>query len=277
MSDNQTVLITGASSGFGKLAAEKLILLGYTVYAAARRIEKMEDLREKGALTLKMDVTDNNTVVAGVEQIILEQGKIDALLNNAGYGSYGMIETVPLEELQRQYDVNVFGMARVLQAVLPYMRKERNGRVIITTSVVSQISTVGLGWYASTKHALNAMAVALRQEVKGLGIDVVMIEPGFVKTGFGSVALATLDKISTPADYEELYMGLRNYLANSYENAPDPRSTVAAMIKAVTTDKPKTVYRTTLDARLYPSARAITSDRVFDNLVLSQIKGATAK
>lgn len=275
MPTNRVVLITGASSGFGKLTAEKLLDLGYIVYAAARNIEKMQDLKTKGALILKMAVTNNATVLSGVKQMVKEQNRIDILLNNAGYGSYGMIETVTIEELQYQYDVNVFGMARVLQAVLPYMRKQRSGRVIMTSSVVSQISSAGLGWYASTKHALNAMSVALRQEVKGLGIDVVMIEPGIVKTGFGNIAMATLDKTSTPADYQELLAGFRKYMEKGYENAPDPRSTVAAMVEAVTDDKPKTLYRTTMDARLYPVAKAITGDRIFDYLTLSQIMGAS--
>src|SRR4030042_785124 len=124
----KTVLITGASSGFGKRVAEKLLDEGYPVYAAARRVEKMTDIEEKGAHILRMDVTDKGAVEAGVAQVIKEQGKIDVLFNNAGYGSFGPIECVPMEDIQHQYEVNVFGMARLIKAILPYMRKKRSGR-----------------------------------------------------------------------------------------------------------------------------------------------------
>ncbi len=130
----KTVLITGASSGFGKRVAEKLLDEGYTVYAAARRVEKMTDLEAKGGHILRMDVIDNRSVEAGVDQVIKEQGRIDVLFNNAGYGSLGPIECVPMEDIQRQYEVNVFGMARLIKAVLPHMRKKRSGLIINTAS-----------------------------------------------------------------------------------------------------------------------------------------------
>lgn len=271
----QVVLITGASSGFGELTAEKLLAMDkYIVYAAARRVEKMEGLKQKGAHLLKMDVTDNDTVVAGVEQIIQEQGKIDVLLNNAGYGSYGLIETVSIEEVQYQYDVNVFGMARVLQAVLPHMRKQRSGRVVITASIVSHVSQMGLGWYASTKHALTAMTIALRQEVRDLGIEVVMIEPGAVNTGFGDVAFATIDGITPPDDYRELHDGFRKFMRNNYAVAPGPESTANDMVKAITADKPQLVYKTTTDSKVGPFVVGMIPDRAFDSLILRTIRGA---
>ncbi|NJL56680.1 SDR family NAD(P)-dependent oxidoreductase [bacterium] len=271
----QVVLITGASSGFGELTAEKLLAMDrYIVYASARRVEKMESLKQQGAHILKMDVTDNDTVVAGVEQIIREQGKIDVLLNNAGYGSYGLIETIPIEEVQYQYDVNVFGMARVLQAVLPHMRKQRSGRVVITTSIVSHVSQMGLGWYASTKHALNAMCIALRQEVRDLGIEVVMIEPGAVNTGFAEVAFGTMDAITPPEDYRELHEGFRKFAVNNYAGAPGPESTANDMVKAITADKPQLVYKTTTDSKFMPSVVGMIPDRAFDSLILRTIRGA---
>jgi NADP-dependent 3-hydroxy acid dehydrogenase YdfG len=271
----QVVLITGASSGFGELTAEKLLAMdNYIVYAAARRVEKMEGLKQKGAHLLKMDVTDNATVVAGVEQIIQEQGKIDVLLNNAGYGSYGLIETVPIEEVQHQYEVNVFGMARVLQAVLPHMRKQRSGRVVITASITSHVSIMGLGWYASTKHALHAMTVALRQEVRDLGIEVVMIEPGGVKTGFSEVAFPTIDGITPPEDYRELHDGFRKFMRNSYAAAPGPESTANDMVEAITADKPHLVYKTTTDSKVGPFIVGMVPDRAFDSMVLHQIRNA---
>lgn len=271
----QVVLITGASSGFGELTAEKLLAMGNTiVYAAARRVEKMEGLKQKGAHILKMDVTDNATVVACVEQIIQEQGRIDVVLGNAGYGTYGMIETIPIEEIQYQYEVNVFGMARVLKAVLPHMRKQRSGRVVITTSIVSHVSQMGLGWYASTKHALTAMCVALRQEVRDLGIEVVMIEPGAVNTGFAEVAFGTMDAITPPEDYRELHEGFKKFAVNNYATSPGPESTAEAMVKAITAEKPRLVYKTTTDSKVMPSVVGLMPDRAFDSLILRTVRGA---
>ena len=271
----QVVLITGASSGFGHLTAEKLLAMdNYIVYAAARRVEKMESLKQQGAHILKMDVTDNETVVAGVEQIIQEQGKIDTVLSNAGYGTYGMIETVPIEELQYQYDVNVFGMAHVLQAVLPHMRKQRDGRIVITTSIVSHVSQMGLGWYASTKHALTAMSIALRQEVRDLGIEVVMIEPGAVNTGFAEVAFGTMDAITPPEDYQELHTAFKKFAVNNYASSPGPESTAEAMVKAITADSPRLVYKTTTDAKIMPPVMGMVPDRAYDSLILRTVKGA---
>jgi NADP-dependent 3-hydroxy acid dehydrogenase YdfG len=275
--EKKVVLVTGASSGFGQLTAEKLLEQGHIVYATARRVERMDDLKKKGARILKIDVTDNDSIITGVKQIIEEEGKIDVLLNNAGYGTYGIVECVPMEEIQRQYDVNVFGMGRVLQAVLPYMRERKKGRIVITTSIVSHISMAGLGWYASTKHALTGMSIALRQEVKNLGIDVVMIEPGTVKTGFDSVAFATFDKIEHPADYEQVAKGFRKFLAGMYAKSPGPESTVAAMVEAVNARKPKTVYKTTSDAKRMPRMMSLFSDRTSDKMMLSQINKAARK
>ena len=178
-----------------------------------------------------------DTVKAGVEDVIKEQGVIDILLNNAGYGAYGMIENLPIDEVQRQFDVNVFGMARVLNAVLPHMRQRRSGRIIFTSSLASHASVIGTGWYSSTKHALKAMAVALRQEVKDLGIEVVLIEPGTVKTGFEEVAFEIFDAVKPLDDYETLHKGFRKTMVDGYASSPSPETTVNAMIEAATAKK----------------------------------------
>jgi NADP-dependent 3-hydroxy acid dehydrogenase YdfG len=266
------VLITGASSGFGKMVAEKLLDDGYTVYAAARSVDKMKDLEQKGAHVLRMDVTDTESVEAGVSQLIEEQGRIDVLFNNAGYGSYGTIECVPLEEIQRQYDVNVFGMARLIKAVLPHMRKRRSGLVINTASIVGHVSLAILGWYASTKHAIEGMSDALRMEVKHLGIDVVIIEPGAVKTEFDKVAFGTLDKVEHPADYQALVKAFRKYSENMYGKCPGPKSTADAVVKAIKAKSPKTRYATTTDAKFLPKLKRLLSDRMFDKAILSKLK-----
>jgi NAD(P)-dependent dehydrogenase (short-subunit alcohol dehydrogenase family) len=277
-SEKKVVLITGASSGFGKLTAEKLLAMeGWIVYAASRRVEKMKGLEKRGARIIKMDVASSREVNAGVGRIIKEEGRIDALLSNAGYGTYGMIESVPMEEILHQYEVNLFGMARVLKAVLPCMRRQRSGRIVLTSSTVSRISTLGLGWYASTKHALRAMGVALRQEVREFGIEVVMIEPGAVKTGFDAVALGTLRRVRHPDDYKEYVRGFGRFLSGAYRMSPGPESTADCMVKALTARRPKTVYKTTMDAKVIPRAIALVPDRLFDRLVLSAIKSAAKK
>jgi len=268
----KTVLITGASAGFGKRVAEKLLDEGYTVYAAARRVEKMRDIEAKAAHILKMDVTDTASVDAGVSQMIDEQKQIDVLFNNAGYGSYGTVECIPLEEIQRQYDVNVFGMARLIKAVLPHMRERRSGLIINTASIVGHFSAPILGWYASTKHAVEAMSDAMRMEVKHLGIDVVMIEPGVVKTEFEEVAFATLDSVEHPEDYKVLVAASRKCYENSYKKGPGPESTADAVLKAIKAKRPKYRYATTTDAKLLPMARRLLGDWLFDKAIISQLK-----
>lgn len=268
----KTVLITGASSGFGKRVAERLLNEGYTVYAAARGVDKMSDLEVKGAHILKMDVTDSSSVDTGVERVIREQGRVDVLFNNAGYGSYGTIECIPLEEIKIQYDVNVLGMARLIRAVLPHMRDQKSGLIINTASIVGHVSLPVLGWYASTKHAVEGMSDALRMEVKNLGIDVVIIEPGAVRTGFDRVASSTLDRLDHPEDYQPLVKAFRRFSENMYAKAPGPDSTADAVVKAIKARRPRTRYATTRDARILPRVRRWFGDRLFDRILLSRLK-----
>jgi short-subunit dehydrogenase len=268
----KTVLITGASSGFGKRVAEKLLAEGYVVYGAARRVEKMRDIETKGARLLKMDVTDTASVNAGVSRIIDEQNQIDVLFNNAGYGSYGVIECVPLEEIKNQYEVNVFGMARVIRAVLPYMREKRSGLIINTSSVVGKVSMPALGWYASTKHAVEAMSDALRMEVRDLGIYVVMIEPGPVRTEFEETAFATLDKLVHPEEYMPLIAAFKRYSRAMYAKAPGPESTANAVLRAIKARRPKSRYPTTMMAKMLLKVKWLFGDGLLDRAILSGLK-----
>jgi NADP-dependent 3-hydroxy acid dehydrogenase YdfG len=268
----KTVLITGASSGFGKQVALRLLDEGYIVYGTARRVEKMRDIGERGGHVLEMDVTDTAAVNAGVNRIITEQGRIDVLFNNAGYGSYGIIECVPLDEIKYQYDVNVFGMARMIQAVLPHMRAQRSGRIINTASVVGHVSMAVLGWYASTKYAVEALTDALRMEVKRLGIDVVLIEPGAVKTGFDDVAFAALAKTDCPDDYRALVSAFKRFGQAMYAKCPGPESTVKAVLKAIKARRPKIRYATTTDAWILPKVRRLLGARLFDWAILRRLR-----
>ncbi|MBB6479795.1 SDR family NAD(P)-dependent oxidoreductase [Spirochaeta isovalerica] len=269
MKNKDVVLITGASAGFGHDTARELLKMGYDVYATARRLEPMADLEKMGATLIKVDVTSDDDVKNAVDRIISEKGQIDIVYGNAGYGIYGNIENISLDDLKYQYDVNLFGQARLIQAVLPHMRARKSGRIILTASLMSHLSTAGLGWYASTKHALFAMGTALRQEVRGLGIKVIMIHPGAVKTNFDNVAIKTLDKIDYPDDYKPLMKGFREYIIQSYETCPGPESTVKDMVHAGTARKPKAIYDTTGQARIMKRLIKWLNSSLLDRIVLS--------
>ena len=203
MKHDKVILITGASSGIGFDAAQMLAQQGHKVYAAARRVELMEPLKAYGVQVLKMDVTDEASMIQSVEAIIQAEDRIDVLVNNAGYGYFGTIETVPLEEARRQMEVNVFGLARLTQLVLPYMRKQGSGRIINTSSIAGKMVIYMGGWYNVTKYSVEAFSDALRMEMKPYGIDVVMIEPGAIKTNWGPIAAKHLKESSAGTTYEE--------------------------------------------------------------------------
>ena len=202
MKRQQIILITGASSGIGFDAAQVLARQGHKVYAAARRVELMEPLKADGVQVLRMDVTDETSMQQGVAAVIQAEGRIDVLVNNAGYGFFGAIETVPLEEARRQLEVNVFGLARLTQLVLPYMRQQGSGRIINTSSIAGKMVFYMGGWYNVTKYSVEAFSDALRMEMKPFGIDVVMIEPGAIKTDWGPIAARHLIESSAGTAYE---------------------------------------------------------------------------
>ena len=183
----RTALVTGASAGIGKATVERLLEEGYHVYAAARRVDRMRDLEELGAVALEMDVTREEDVVAGVERIDGERGGVDILVNNAGFGLYGAVEDIPLDDARYQFEVNLFGAARLTQLVLPRMRERGAGRIVNVSSVGGKIYTPLGSWYYATKHALEGWSDALRWELKHFGIDVIIVEPGLIRTEFGDV------------------------------------------------------------------------------------------
>src|SRR5215831_14686635 len=194
-------LVTGGSSGIGEATALALAERGYTVYAGARRVERMEHLKAHGIRPLAMDVTDASSLQSAVGQIIAAEGRLDVLVNNAGYGSYGALEDVPLSEARSQFEVNVFGAARLTQLVLPHMRAQRSGTIVNITSMGGKIYGPLGGWYHSTKFALEALSDCLRLEVKPFGIDVVIIEPGGIATEWGGIAADKLRTVSGSGPY----------------------------------------------------------------------------
>lgn len=268
----KVVLITGASSGFGKFTAKDLIKRGYIVYGAARRVEQMQDLIDAGGHAIKMDVTNDESVKAGVGRIIDEQGRIDVLVNNAGYGSYGFVETADLEQMKKMYEVNVWGLVRVSQQVLPHMRERKQGRVINISSLAGKMSMAFLGFYASSKFAVEAISDALRQEVGRFGIDVSVIEPGAFQTGFEDKVLDELKDAAPGEVYQPIVDSFIPNLRDIYSKAPTPEPVVEAIVSGIESSKPKTRYLVGTDATMGQFMNRILGDRTVDSLVLNQMK-----
>lgn len=199
---NQRVaLVTGASAGIGEAVALRLAALGITTYAAARRLDRMEHLKAKGIRVLSLDVTDEKSMAACIAAIEKEAGGVDILVNNAGYGSYGSIEEVPMEAARRQVEVNLFGLARLTQLVIPHMRGQRWGKILNVTSVGGLAAFPYGGWYHATKFAVEGLSSSLRQELKPFGVDVVLVRPGAIKTEWAGIAAQSLMEVSGKGPY----------------------------------------------------------------------------
>lgn len=265
----RVALVTGASSGIGEATAAKLASIGYTVYGAARRTDRLQGLAAEGILPLGMDVTDEESMKAGVARIMAEAGRIDVLVNNSGYGSYGAIEDVPIDEGRRQFEVNVFGAMNLAQLVLPHMRAQKSGTIVNITSMGGKIYTPLGGWYHGTKFALEALSDCLRLEVAPFGINVVVIAPGGIATEWGGIAAANLEKTSGHGPYkaqaDAVAASLRSE-ANASRNSP-PSVISEAIAQAVTARRPKTRYAVGFGARPLIAARGLLSDKKFDALI----------
>ena len=264
-------LVTGGSSGIGKAAVRDLLGRGMTVYAAARRVDRMEDLVEEGARALYLDVTDDASIVAVVEQIRANHGGVTVLVNNAGYGSYGAVEDVPIDEARRQFEVNIFGLARLTQLVLPQMRDHRRGRIINISSIGGKMYTPLGAWYHATKHGLEGFSDALRLEVAPFGVDVVVIEPGAIKSEWDVIAAESADRVSGAGAYAAYTAKVTAMMRRTYEKGkPSPPETVARTIGvAATVRKPRTRYAVGRNAGLLLFLRRWLSDRGFDRVIRS--------
>lgn len=270
----KTVLITGASAGIGKETAKRLVLNGYTVYTAARRVEKMDDLKALGCVPLKMDITSEEDIASVVQRIRKEQGGVDILVNNAGFGTQGSIEETSLEDARYQFDVNLFGLARLTQLVLPTMRENGFGKIINISSVGGKIYFPLGGWYHATKHALEGWSDCLRTEVQQFGIDVVIVEPGAIGTEFNDVFVGPMLERSGDGPYRDMAHGLANYAREMEErpNGSSPPSVIAdTIVKALGARRPKTRYVAGKLAKPILFARRWISDRMFDRLIGSMV------
>lgn len=266
----KVALVTGASSGIGKATAKQLLSDGLIVYVAARRIEKMKDLEALGAIAVKMDVTEESEMVNCVKMIQDQHGGVDILVNNAGYAIYGAMEDTSMEDARRQFEVNIFGLARMTQLVLPYMREKGSGTIINISSMGGKIYTPLGSWYHATKHALEGWSDCLRLELAPFGIDVVIIEPGAIKTEFGEVMIQPMLDRSGEGPYSALAHKMAKATQGTYEKggASSPEVIAGVISKAVKANKPKTRYVAGKMAKPVMFLRKYLSDRMFDRMIM---------
>ena len=263
----KTILVTGASSGIGEATVLQLLKDGHCVYAAARRIDRMQGLERAGAKVVALDLTDDASMVALIDLIKAQSGRLDGLVNNAGYGSYGALEDVPLAEARRQFEVNVFGLARLIQLTTPMMRAQRSGTIVNITSIGGKMHEPLGSWYHATKFAVEGLSDCLRMELAPFGIEVVVVEPGAIKTEWSGIASQSLLRYSGDTAYAPYAKKHAKLLApgNAADNMASPPSVVAETISAALSAKrPRTRYATGGGARMILFLRRILSDRSFD-------------
>ena len=268
----KVILITGASSGIGRDAALKLAGQGHKVYAAARRMDKLEELaseKQGNIFPLALDITDEASIGAAVETIIQKEGRIDVLVNNAGFGYFGPIETVPIEEARKQLDVNIFGLASLTRKVLPYMRQNSGGRIINISSIAGRMTVPFGGWYNISKYAVEAFSDALRMEVKPYGIKVSIIEPGGIKTAWGGIAADHLEESAAGSVYEERAGRFARIIRKGYGgNLLSPASRIAnAISRATNARRPKLRYKTGTGSHIGILFHAILPTRWWDAII----------
>jgi NAD(P)-dependent dehydrogenase (short-subunit alcohol dehydrogenase family) len=273
---SRAVLITGCSSGIGWATAERLAKRGWTVYATARNVEAIAPLEEHGCRLLPLDVTDEGSTRHAVEKVERAEGAVGVLVNNAGYSQSGAVEEVPMEKVRRQFETNVFGLVRMCQLVLPGMRRQGFGRIVNLSSMGGRLTFPGGGFYHATKYAVEAISDALRFEVRGFGVEVVVIEPGLIRTGFAQTAVSSMDegaRASNHGPYAGFEAGVARTTRETYERGPlvrlggDPEAVAETIERAISAARPRTRYAVTPSAKLLISARRILPDRVWDVLL----------
>jgi NAD(P)-dependent dehydrogenase (short-subunit alcohol dehydrogenase family) len=270
---SKAALITGCSSGIGHATAELLAREGWTVYATARKPETLADLERQGCKTLALDVTDEASMSAAVNAVIEAEGVVGVLINNAGYSQSGAVESVPIEQVRRQFETNVFGLIRMCQLVLPGMREQHWGRIVNLSSMGGRLTFPGGGCYHATKYAVEAVSDALRFEVRGFGVDVVIVEPGLIVTNFGETAAGSVGDTDGP------YASFNRDVAQATEHVYKgplaklggvPETVAGTISTALNAKRPKTRYPVTPSARVMMGQRRLMPDRVWDLLMRTQ-------
>jgi NAD(P)-dependent dehydrogenase (short-subunit alcohol dehydrogenase family) len=281
---SKAVLITGCSSGIGRATAERLAGRGWTVYATARELDSIAGLAEAGCRTLALDVTDEDSMRAAVDAVVETEGAVGCLVNNAGYSQSGALETLPMDRLRAQFETNVFGLVRMCQLALPAMRRQGWGRIVNLSSMGGRLTFPGGGAYHATKHAVEALSDALRWEVSGFGVDVVVIEPGLITTRFGEVAAGSIgDSVEGPADngesdpYATFNAAVGAATVGIYEGpmrklGGGPETVAKTIERALEARRPRTRYRVTASARLVLAQRRLLPDRAWDAVMATQFQ-----
>ena len=270
MPDPQVVLITGCSTGIGRATAERLARAGHTVYATARRPESIEDLKESGCRTLALDVTSEESMSAAVAAVEEDEGGIGALVNNAGYSQNGAVETVPLADVRAQFETNVFGLLRMCQLVLPGMRRRGEGTIVNMSSMGGRLTLPGGGIYHATKHAVEAISDAMRFEVSGFGVHVVLIEPGIIRSSFGETAAGSVSAGDGP--YAEFNAAVAEANATASDGplgklGGEPDDVAKVIEAAIAARRPRSRYRVTASARVLLTQRRLLPDRAWDRVM----------
>ncbi|SRR5699024_1071253 len=267
----KVVLISGASSGMGKETAVYLNNKGYKVYAAARRVEKMREFEKLGIMAMYVDLAEEKSIEDLVDKVLKDEDRIDILINNAGYGLYGALEDVSIYEAKKQMEVNVFGLARLTQLVVPIMRKQKSGKIVNVSSIGGKIvGPFGL-WYHVSKFGVEALSDALRLELKPFGIDVIIIQPGGIKTEWGNIAMKNLKKSSQRSAYQKAILKVVESNEKHEKNYSNPSIIAKLIFKAIRAKKPKTRYHAGHMAAFVLFIRKVVPDRIIDKMISKEI------
>ncbi|MFB6342418.1 SDR family NAD(P)-dependent oxidoreductase [Saccharicrinis sp. FJH62] len=270
---SKAFLITGCSSGIGRATAELLLKNGFVVYATARKPETITDLKNKGAVTLYLDVTNTESIKNVVAKIEKDEIQLYGLINNAGYGQMGPIEEITEEQAFNQMNTNVLGLASVTRHALPLIRKHQEGIIVNISSIAGKVSMPLSGWYCASKFAVEALSDALRLEVGQFGIKVITIEPGPIRTMFGETAYSSADHVPESSVYKSMINRLTGWSKNTLSDrvAGKPYDVANVIFKAVHKRNPRARYRVTLLAKSLFILRKYASDRLMDFLFRKQM------
>jgi NADP-dependent 3-hydroxy acid dehydrogenase YdfG len=272
---SKAVLITGCSSGIGRSTAELLAERGWKVYATARRPETISDLEAKGCETLALDVCDEASMSAAIKAVEDAEGAVGVLINNAGYSQSGAVESVPLDQVRRQFETNVFGLIRMCQLVLPGMRDQHFGKIVNIGSMGGKVTFPGAGIYHATKYSVEAISDALRFEVRGFGVNVILIEPGLIVTNFGDVASTSVGVADETGAYAEFNRKVAKITEGAYRGpmsklGAGPEAVAKTIAKALDSRRPKPRYPVTLSAHVLINQRRFTPDQLWDLMMRAQ-------
>src|SRR5215208_4921938 len=270
MNVSKAVLITGCSSGIGWATAERLVDVGWRVYATARKVQKIAPLEQRGCKLLPLDVADEDSMFSAVDEVERREGAVGVLVNNAGYSQSGAVEAVPMEKVRQQFETNVFGLARMCQLVLPGMRRQGYGRIVNVSSMGGKLTFPGAGYYHATKHAVEALSDALRFEIQAFGVKVSIIEPGLIRTGFAETAAGSMEGSYGEVPYAGFDEAVARVRTDNYERGPfsrldgGPEAVAEAIEHAVSARNPWSRYTVTPSAHLFMRLRRLLPDPVWD-------------